>query len=73
MTRLPGSGVRSPIRHHHLPNEDRLTYRRWARYVCVAYLVTLVALAISLSMHDRNGSQLASQDEAVASNGERQK
>jgi hypothetical protein len=73
MTRLSASGVRSPIRHHHLPNEDRLTYQRWARYVCAAYFATLVTLAISLSMHDRNSAQLASQTQAVASAGKRQK
>jgi hypothetical protein len=73
MTRLSGSGVRSPMRVRHFPNEDRLTYLRWARRVCAAYFAIIVALVIGLLMHDRGSSQLASQDQTVATVGERLK
>jgi Mn2+/Fe2+ NRAMP family transporter len=73
MTRLSASGVRSPTRNRHLPNEDRLTYRRWARRVCAAYFAIIVALAISLAMHDRRSTQLVGQDQTVGTVGERQK
>jgi hypothetical protein len=73
MSRLSASGVRSPMRARHFPNEDRLTYRRWARRVCAAYFAIIVALAIGLSMHDQRSSRLASQDQTVATVGGRQK
>jgi hypothetical protein len=66
MTKLAASSVRSPIRSRHLSNEDRRTYRQWARRVSATYFAIILALAISISMRDRRENQLANQGEAVA-------
>jgi hypothetical protein len=50
MTRLSPHGLRSPIRSHHLSEEDRATYRRWARvlYLCLSIFITgLVAVGLT--------------------------
>jgi hypothetical protein len=66
MTKLAASSVRSPIRSRHLSNEDRRTYRQWARRVSATYFAIILALAISISMRDRRENQLANQGGAVA-------
>jgi hypothetical protein len=65
MTRLSAVGARSPVREHHLSEEDRSTYRRWARRSYFAYFVIIALLAIGFSLHDRSDSQLASRDQIV--------
>ncbi|MBR0869833.1 hypothetical protein JQ633_05660 [Bradyrhizobium tropiciagri] len=65
MTRLSAVGARSPVRAHHLPAEDRLTYRRWARRAAIAYCIIIAVLAIGLSLHDRGDAQLASRDQTT--------
>jgi hypothetical protein len=50
MTRLPRPGSRSPIHLHELSEEDRATYRRWARgwYVCGSiFIAGLLAVGLS--------------------------
>lgn len=63
MTRLSAIGTRSPVRAHHLPEQDRSTYRRWARRTAIAYFIIIGLLAVGLSLHDRQAAQLASHDQ----------
>ncbi len=65
MTRLSAIGTRSPVRAHHLPEQDRSTYRRWARRTAVAYFIIIGLLAVGLSLHDRPAAQLASRDQGT--------
>lgn len=65
MTRLSAAGTRAPEHAQNLSAEDRATYRRWARRSWIAYLVIVAALAVSVSLHGRPQSQLASGNVAV--------
>ena len=64
MTRLSVAGTRAPVHAHELSEEDRATYRRWARRSYAAYFFIIVALAVSLSLH-RPAGQLASRDQTA--------
>jgi hypothetical protein len=50
MTRLSPSGSNLPIRLHETSEEDRNTYRKWARGCCVGYFLLMAGLlAVGLS------------------------
>jgi hypothetical protein len=65
MTRLSPHGSRSPINEHELSEEDRLTYRRWARvaYACCTLLIAGL-LAVGLSTRQPN-TRTATQGQIV--------
>ena len=57
---------RSPVRAHHLSEEDRSIYRRWARRSTIAYFIIIAVLAVGLWLRDKADSQLASRDQTIA-------
>ena len=65
MTRLSASGVRAAVRAHHLSEEDRSTYRQWARRSTIAYFIINALLAVDLALRDRPDSQVTSRVEAI--------
>ena len=47
MTRLSAHGTRSPLYAHQLTDEDRITFRKWARgwyFTCSVAIVVLVVV-----------------------------
>jgi hypothetical protein len=66
MTRLSPSGSHLPINLHETSDEDRKTYRKWARasYVCYFFLVAGL-LAVGLSTR-QSGMQTAIEDRTGA-------
>ncbi len=65
MTRLSPSGSHLPIRLHHVSEEDRKIYKRWARgsYVCyfllIAGLLTVGLFMRRSDMQTATGGQTA--------------
>lgn len=52
MTKLFPTGFRPPISQHEMSEEDRATYRKWARFSQVCGLLLVAGLlAVGLSAH----------------------
>ncbi|RXT41807.1 hypothetical protein [Bradyrhizobium betae] len=54
MTKLALHGLRSATDVQELSEEDRATYRRWARRSYVAYAIVLAVLFVGFWIHDRS-------------------
>jgi hypothetical protein len=46
MTKLSQPDSRSSISLHEMSEEDRRTYRRWARFACICYSVLVAGLLV---------------------------
>ena len=69
MTKLVAHGTRSTICADYPTEEDRSTYRRWARGCTIAYSAIIIALlAIGFAMRDARDSQTAKQSQTVGFN-----
>jgi len=65
MSKLSAIGARSPIRAHHLTEEDRSTHRRWARSSYLVYLIIIALLAAGLALLGRQGAGVAGQGQTA--------
>ncbi|QPF84565.1 hypothetical protein IC762_34025 [Bradyrhizobium genosp. L] len=65
MTRLSISGTHAPAGAHQSSEEDRATYRRWARRAWLAYFIVIALMIVTVSLRDRPDSQLASRDQSA--------
>ncbi|KJC51893.1 hypothetical protein [Bradyrhizobium sp. LTSP857] len=61
MTRLSLHGLRSLKDVQDLNEEDRSTYRRWARRSCAVYAIVLAVLFAGFWIHDRSMTRVADQ------------
>ncbi len=66
MTKLSLHGLRSSKDVQDLSEEDRSTYRRWARRSCAVYAIVLAVLFAGFWMHDRNMTTVADQSHPVS-------
>jgi ferric-dicitrate binding protein FerR (iron transport regulator) len=62
MTKLALHGLRSLKDVQELSEEDRSTYRRWARRSCAVYAIVLAALFAGFWFHDRSMTTVAVQN-----------
>jgi hypothetical protein len=67
MTKLPPHGVRSPLNAYDLSEEDRSTYRRWARAWYVCFLVLLAGFVMVGSSTREPSLRTAGQSPTVRS------
>jgi hypothetical protein len=65
MTKLALHGLRSLKDVQDLSEEDRSTYRRWARRSCAVYAIVLAALFAGFWFHDRSMTTVAYQGHRV--------
>lgn len=65
MTRLAHHGLRSSKDVQDLSEDDRSTYRRWARGSCAIYAIILVALFAGFWIHDRSTTMVAGRNHPV--------
>ena len=65
MTRLSLHGLRSLKDVQDLNEEDRSTYRRWARRSCAVYAIVLTVLFAGFWIHDRSMTKVAVQNHPV--------
>jgi hypothetical protein len=65
MTKLALHGLRSLKDVNALNEEDRSTYRRWARRSFAAYAIILAVLFAGFWVHDRNVTTVAYQGHPV--------
>jgi len=66
MTKLALHGLRSVKDVQDLSEEDRSTYRRWARRSCAVYAIVLAVLFAGFWIHDRNMTKVADQNHPVS-------
>ncbi len=69
MGRLPPDVTRMPIYERDMTEEDRQTYRRWARgwYICTSATL-LVLLALGFSFRHQDGPQAARESKTAGVN-----
>lgn len=60
MTRLVMRSTRLSV--HEATEEDRQTYRRWARASYLVNFIVFAALLIGFSLYDRQGARMAHND-----------
>jgi hypothetical protein len=66
MTKLSAHGTHSVISANYATEQDRLTYRRWARACTIAYSIVIVALlAAGFLWRDTQDSQMAKQSQTA--------
>ena len=65
MTKLALHGLRSSKDVQDLNEEDRATYRRWARRSFAVYAIVLAVLFAGFWIHDRNVTTVAYQGHPV--------
>jgi hypothetical protein len=66
MTKLAAPGTHSPIYAHQQSEEDRSTFRSWARGCTIAYSMIIVALlTVGFALRDRPDSQVAKQSPSL--------
>jgi hypothetical protein len=61
MTKLALHGLRSLKDVNALNEEDRSTYRRWARSSCAVYAIVVAVLFAGFWIHDRSATTVAYQ------------
>ena len=66
MTRLALHGLRSLKDVQDLSEEDRSTYRRWARRSCAVYAIVFAVLFAGFWIHDRTVTTVADQNHPVS-------
>ena len=65
MTKLPPPASRYPIGLHEMTEEERLTYRRWARFSWVCYTL-LVAGLLAVGLSTRQSDTRTAIDDRTA-------
>ena len=65
MTKLSLHGLRSLKDVQDLNEEDRSTYRRWARRSCAVYAIVVAVLFASFWIRDRSMTKVADQNHPV--------